>query len=152
MKTFTYSTVIILWLHVYNKLFRYVSDNLHVAYNNKAVLVYAGVYCIVLFNTLYIPVHGAFDEKTAHISDSSITCILFPSSDVYQGGKDTDQSQGYGIIWAVVMLIIGNWLKKYGNEYIEKIRSGLFLIAYTLCSVAIFISNYLVVKLVLQVE
>ena len=74
----------------------FFDDNLHVAYNNKAVLVYAGVYCIVLFNTLYIPVHGAFDEKTAHISDSSITCILFPSSDVYQGGKDTGSESG---IW-----------------------------------------------------
>lgn len=58
-----------------------------------------------------------------------------------------DQSQGYGIIWAAVMFVIGNWIKRYGDEYLMRIKAWMWLILYILCSIAIFISNYLIVKL-----
>lgn len=57
-----------------------------------------------------------------------------------------DQSQGYGIIWAAVMFVIGNWIKNYGYEYLSRIRTWMWLALYILCSIAIFISNYLIVK------
>lgn len=56
-----------------------------------------------------------------------------------------DQTQGYGFIWACVMLIVGYWLRK-NSETICKIPASLFLTGYILFSIMIFISNYLIVR------
>lgn len=70
--------------------------------------------------------HGAFDEKQ-HTFLIAVLLVFFSLHQTFiKVARTLDQSQGYGIIWAVVMLIIGNWLKKYGNEYIEKIRQDYF--------------------------
>ena len=57
-----------------------------------------------------------------------------------------DQTQGYGISWAIVMFIIGNWIYKYAKTYIINIPALFFAIGYVLCSLTIFASNYLIVK------
>lgn len=57
-----------------------------------------------------------------------------------------DQTQGYGIIWATVMLIIGNYLKKYGSEIFNRTRASFLLLGYSIIATTVFISNYLIVK------
>ena len=59
-----------------------------------------------------------------------------------------DQTEGYGFIWACVMLTIGYWLRKNSPHVCELSREGgLYLFGYILISIMIFISNYLIVKL-----
>lgn len=57
-----------------------------------------------------------------------------------------DQTQGYGFIWACVMLTVGYWLRK-NSKTICKLSAMLYLAGYILISVMIFISNYLIVRL-----
>lgn len=57
-----------------------------------------------------------------------------------------DQTQGYGIIWAIVMLIIGNYFKEYGNEILNRTRTPFLLLGYVAIAIIVFVSNYLIVK------
>ena len=57
-----------------------------------------------------------------------------------------DNSQGYGIIWAVVLCVVGSFLKRYGSKYIQKVPTMLYLVGYILIAVGIFITNILIVK------
>lgn len=56
-----------------------------------------------------------------------------------------DQTQGYGVIWACVMYIIGYWLRKNKQKIMEK-PTWEYLGIYVLTSIAIFASNYLIVR------
>lgn len=56
-----------------------------------------------------------------------------------------DQTQGYGFIWAYVMYIIGYWLRR-NEEIIIKKSVWFYIGLYVLASVAIFCSNYFIVK------
>ena len=60
--------------------------------------------------------------------------------------KTLDDTQGYGIICACLLFIIGKWLNKYGECYIRKIKSIVWLILYMTASGMIFLSNYLIMK------
>lgn len=57
-----------------------------------------------------------------------------------------DQTQGYGITWGTVVFIVGNYINRYGDRIISKIKKQVFLVAYLMCSVAIFASNYVIVR------
>ena len=61
-------------------------------------------------------------------------------------GYTLDQTQGYGIIWATVMLIIGNYFKKYENEIFSRTRASILLLGYSIIAIAVFVSNYFIVK------
>lgn len=56
-----------------------------------------------------------------------------------------DRTSGYGIVWAVVMLIVGYWLKNI-ETLICRMSKWVYLFGYFAISVFIFISNYLIVK------
>lgn len=56
-----------------------------------------------------------------------------------------DQTQGYGIIWGGVMLIVGYCLRR-NFEYIRKFSNSKCICIYILISVLIFVSNYLIVR------
>ena len=56
-----------------------------------------------------------------------------------------DKTQGYGFIWACVMLVIGHWLRR-NIDTINRLPIWIFFVSYIFISIAIFISNYLIVK------
>lgn len=56
-----------------------------------------------------------------------------------------DQTQGYGFIWACVMYIMGYWLRRNKGKIMDKPAWG-YLGIYVLTSIAIFVSNYLIVS------
>lgn len=148
LKTFTYSTGIYIVVACIQQTFSIREMITYMLPITTKQYWYMQVYIVLFFLTPYISLCMEHLTKKQHTFLIAVLLVFFSLHQTFiKVARTLDQSQGYGIIWAVVMLIIGNWLKKYGNEYIEKIRSGLFLIAYTLCSVVIFISNYLVVKL-----
>lgn len=64
----------------------------------------------------------------------------------WQVSTTLDTMQGYGIIWCLVLFIVGNWLKRYGNVIIERVSTLLWVMAYIAISIMIFVSNYLIVK------
>lgn len=148
LKTFTYSTGIYIVASCIQQTFSMREMITYMLPITTKQYWYMQVYIVLFFLTPYISLCMEHLTKKQHTFLIAVLLVFFSLHQTFiKVARTLDQSQGYGIIWAVVMLIIGNWLKKYGNEYIEKIRSGLFLIAYTLCSVVIFISNYLVVRL-----
>lgn len=57
-----------------------------------------------------------------------------------------DTSLGYGIIWATVMCIVGNFLRRYGGKYVQRIPCAVYLLGYLLIACCIFCSNYLIVR------
>lgn len=86
------------------------------------------------------------DEK-AHFVLILILVFFFSLHQTFIPVSSTlDQTQGYGIIWAIVMLVIGSWIHKYAESYIKKIPAVVFLVGYILSSLTIFASNYLIVK------
>lgn len=79
-----------------------------------------------------------------------LICILLVFFLVHQTfikvGMTLDITQGYGIIWAVVLLIVGNYIKKYGDEILNRFKASVFLCGYIVVAVCIFITNCLIVK------
>lgn len=59
--------------------------------------------------------------------------------------KTLDDTQGYGIIWAIVLFVIGNYIGKYGKLRIKKINGALFLTGYAIIAVGIYCTNVLIV-------
>lgn len=57
-----------------------------------------------------------------------------------------DNSQGYGIVWAVVLCVVGSFLKRHGGKYIQKIPAIIYFAGYIVIAVGIFITNVLIVK------
>lgn len=57
-----------------------------------------------------------------------------------------DQTQGYGIIWACVMMVVGYWLRAY-KESICGLSRYIYLIGYICLSIIIYISNYMIIKM-----
>lgn len=59
-----------------------------------------------------------------------------------------DSSQGYGIIWACSMLVMGNWIHRIQAEkkLFFRMSISVYLIGYVLISIGLFSSNYLIVK------
>lgn len=57
-----------------------------------------------------------------------------------------DTTQGYGIIWCLVLYAIGSWIRRYGGVIIKKMHIMLWALTYIFISIAIFLSNYLIVR------
>lgn len=60
--------------------------------------------------------------------------------------KTLDATQGYGIIWGSVLLVVGKFLCKYGKEYLGKVKSAFFLLGYGIVACGIFVSNIIIIK------
>lgn len=148
LKTFFYSTVIYIIVSYMQETFSVREMVQYMLPVMTKRYWYMQVYIAFSFLAPYLAFGLERLTKKQHTFLIAVLIIFFSIHQTFiKVAMTLDQSQGYGIIWAIVMFTIGNWLKRYGNEYIEKIRAGIFLIAYILCSVAIFISNYLVVML-----
>lgn len=108
---------------------------------------YMQVYVVLALFTPYIAsLLDTLDSKR-HLALILIMIVFFSLHQSFiKVAMTLDQSQGYGIIWAVVMFIIGNYICRYGRPFAVKISKWLYLCAYVLCSIAIFISNYLIVR------
>jgi surface polysaccharide O-acyltransferase-like enzyme len=80
----------------------------------------------------------------------TLICILLVFFSLHQTfipvARTLDTTQGYGIIWAVVLLIVGNFIKKWGGIVIEKIPAVVFLAGYVFIACCIFASNVVIVK------
>lgn len=86
-------------------------------------------------------------NQKQHITLITISLILFSLHQTFIPVRYTlDTTQGYGIIWAITLVIVGNYLKKYGNDFIDKIRTRYFVFGYIVIACIMFISNYLIVK------
>ena len=82
-----------------------------------------------------------------HLALCGILLVFFSLHQTFiPVAKTLDGTQGYGIIWAMVMVIIGNYLKRYGAKYIQRIPSAVYLLGYVLLACCLFLSNYLIVK------
>lgn len=85
--------------------------------------------------------------KVEHQRLIGVLALFFSLHQTFIPVKYTlDQTQGYGIIWATVMLIIGNYFKKYGNEIFSRTWASFLLLGYSIIAITVFISNYLIVK------
>ena len=85
--------------------------------------------------------------KVEHLWLIGVLALFFSLHQTFIPIKYTlDQTQGYGIIWATVMLIIGNYFKKYENEIFSRTRASILLLGYSIIAITVFVSNYLIVK------
>lgn len=86
-------------------------------------------------------------SQKAHLT---LICILLIFFSIHQTfikvNMTLDTTQGYGIIWAVVLLIVGNYIHRYGDEIIKKTKTGIFALGYVVVAVCVFISNCLVIR------
>lgn len=57
-----------------------------------------------------------------------------------------DTTQGYGVIWCIVLFIVGNWIKQYEGYFVKALKIFLWLSAYITISLVIFLSNYIIMK------
>lgn len=86
-------------------------------------------------------------NQKQHITLIVVSIILFSIHQTFIPVRYTlDATQGYGIIWAITLVIVGNYLKKYGDDIIDKIKTKYFVFGYIVIACIIFISNYLIVK------
>jgi surface polysaccharide O-acyltransferase-like enzyme len=80
----------------------------------------------------------------------TLICILLVFFSLHQTfipvARTLDTTQGYGIIWAIVLLIVGNFINKWGNVAIEKIPTVSFLAGYVFIACCIFASNVVIIK------
>lgn len=82
-----------------------------------------------------------------HLILIAILLIFFSAHQTFiPVGKTLDATQGYGIIWACVLLITGCFLRKYGDRFIDKVSGSFFLSGYLFIACGIWVTNYLIVK------
>ncbi len=60
--------------------------------------------------------------------------------------RTLDTTQGYGIMWGGILVIVGNFLQKYGEKYLNKVKGAYLLLGYAVVAVGIFITNCIIVK------
>lgn len=105
------------------------------------------VYIVLAFLTPYIAYTLEHLDKKKHTILVVVLLLFFCVHETFiKVSMTLDQTQGYGIIWACTLLIVGNWLKRYGNEYICKISGLGWNLLYVIMSIMIFLSNYIIVK------
>ena len=108
---------------------------------------YMQTYIVLALLSPYIAYALEHLDKKKHTVLVAIMLLFFCLHETFIKVSITlDQTQGYGIIWACTLLIVGNWLKRYGNDYVDKISAVCWGIAYGIVSLLIFLSNYLIVK------
>ncbi len=103
---------------------------------------------IVLFFLLPIIVKGLNQLEEKELQRLLIVLIAFFSvhETFIKVQYTLDDSQGYGIIWAVVMSVLGYYLRKMKDRWNNNISMWICLGIYIAISIAIFLSNYLIVK------
>lgn len=108
---------------------------------------YMQTYIVLALLSPYISYTLEHLDKKKHTVLVAIMLLFFCLHETFiKVSMTLDQTQGYGIIWACTMLIVGNWLKRYGSDYVDKIPAVCWEIAYGIVSLLIFLSNYLIVK------
>lgn len=99
---------------------------------------------------LLAPFISASLDKLSEQKYLLLICILLIFFSFHQTflpvAKTLDTTQGYGIVWGGILLIVGKFLQKYGDKYIERARAGLFLLGYITIACGIFVTNYLIVR------
>ena len=108
---------------------------------------YMQTYIVLALLSPYISYTLEHLDKKKHTVLVAIMLLFFCLHETFiKVSMTLDQTQGYGIIWACTMLIVGNWLKRYGSDYVDKIPTVCWVITYGIVSLLIFLSNYLIVK------
>lgn len=108
---------------------------------------YMQTYIVLALLSPYIAYTLERLDKKKHTVLVAILLLFFCLHETFiKVSMTLDQTQGYGIIWACTLLIVGNWLQHYGNNYLDRIPAVWWGIAYGIGSLLIFLSNYLIVK------
>lgn len=80
----------------------------------------------------------------------ALTVILITFFSVHQTfipvNYTLDTTQGYGIIWGVVLVITGSLIKRSADKIKKMIPIGMCLGGYIFVAIGIFITNWLIVK------
>lgn len=86
-------------------------------------------------------------SEQRHLLLTGILLVFFSLHQTFiPVARTLDTTQGYGIIWGGIMLIAGNFLRKYGDRYMKKIKAVFFLLGYIIIAGGIFTTNCLIVK------
>ena len=108
---------------------------------------YMQVYIVLAFLTPYIAYTLEHLDKKKHTILVVVLLLFFCVHETFiKVSMTLDQTQGYGIIWACTLFVVGNWLRCYGDKYICRISAGWWNLAYIIMSILIFLSNYLIVR------
>lgn len=105
------------------------------------------VYIVLIILSPYIMT--AIEQLTMkkHLTLIGILLVFFSLHQSFIPVANTlDSTQGYGIIWAIVLLIVGNFINKWGGIFIEKIPAAMFLAGYVFIALCIFASNVAIIK------
>ncbi len=104
-------------------------------------------YIVLIFLAPYIMTTVEQLSMKKHLELMGILLVFFCFHQTFMKvGSTLDSTQGYGIIWASVLLIVGSFLKKYGEALMKKIPAALFLAGYVLTALCIFASNWVIVR------
>jgi surface polysaccharide O-acyltransferase-like enzyme len=105
------------------------------------------VYIVLIILSPYIMTSVEQLTMKKHLT---LVCILLVFFSLHQTfipvSRTLDYTQGYGIIWAVVLLIVGNFLNKWGGAFIKKIPAAVFLAGYVFIALCMFASNVAIIK------
>lgn len=82
-----------------------------------------------------------------HLAISIILITFFCVHQTFIPVKYTlDTTQGYGIVWGVILAIVGSLIKRNADKIKKMIPIGLCLGGYILVAIGIFATNWLIVK------
>jgi surface polysaccharide O-acyltransferase-like enzyme len=105
------------------------------------------VYIVLIILSPYIMT--ALEQLTMkkHLTLIGILLVFFSLHQTFIPVATTlDSTQGYGIIWAIVLLVVGNFINKWGGIVIEKIPAAAFLAGYVFIACCMFASNVVIIK------
>lgn len=105
------------------------------------------VYFVLALLSPYIYKMSNGLDRKSYTTLIIILLIFFSIHQTFNQVNNTlDATQGYGVIWGFVLMTVGNYIKRYGEEMLSKINKCWFILGYLLISCLIFITNYLIVK------
>ena len=102
---------------------------------------------LMLLSPFVLKLLNMLDDKK-HLSLICILVLLFSVHETFISVANTlDQTQGYGILWALTLFVIGNYIYKYKEKHkLLNLKSYVYLFLYILIAIVIFISNFIIVK------
>lgn len=104
-------------------------------------------YIVLFLVSPFIAVMLEHLKERQHLALCIILLIFFSLHQTFiPVSRTLDTTQGYGFLWGGTLIIIGNFLWKYGRTYLEKINLFLCLAGYITVACGIFLSNYLIVR------
>ena len=107
---------------------------------------YMQVYVALAFLAPFLALMLERLDKKQHTYLLVILFVFFSFHETFVKAMYTlDESQGYGIIWACVLLVVGKWLKRWG-VLIQRVPKPVWMAGYISCSMVNFFSNYLIIK------